>query len=1372
MPASADWRGGTGPFFGDKTHFADKRLAEKMDLSPFPQPTPPTHSPSAASTDMSARVTILCGPARCGKTRRLLTRYREQLTRGSPGSALWLAPTWRAAAETRDRLLDGTLAGCFAPGVMTFSKFAQAVLHAAGVPVRPVTRLMKRELVRQILDRQTSAGRLKYFRSIAKTAGLADLIGEFIGELKRLEIWPEEFRRACDARGTTDKDVELLEIYDLYQQTLREHGLFDAEGAFWSAHDVLAKEEGRGEKGEGKQWPVASGQWPEIVAGGQWPVAGTDKSEGRNPQSPIPNPQSPVFNPQSPIPNPSPLFPLPSPLSPSLVIADGFTDFTRTQHEILVILAARAEAMFITLPLEDQRHRDDLFAKPLKTLAELRRRHPGTVVEPLPRPDDSLWPAMAHLERTLFCDPRGRGSGVGGKGSGVRGQGAGVRGQEEEGGKATNLPSPACGRGAGGEGGKTTAPDALTLTLSQRERGPSLSPIPNPLSPLPSPLSIEILAAARQLGEIEWIAAQIKRLLIDQHVRPGEIAVVFRSIEPVGELLDEVFSRFGIPTAIESGETLDRCGTIRAMTTLLRLDLDDWPFDRLLAVLGSSYFQPEWSEWSDARLAALERAIRKLQIPRGRQRLLDQLAEDGACHVVASGIVRRLARVFDAMPQRATLPDWAKAWQRLAHETGLTASPRPLGEGQGEGGQQNLPSPACGRGAGDEGGKTASPDALTLTLSQRERGPTNSDDRRAWGRLMEALAETNRLADWLEQRPPELDRRAAFDALLDIVNGDRLGHSGDESGVVRVLTAESVRSLRVPYLFLAGLSEKAFPPPDREDRLYSEAEYLRLIDADLPLVARAERTREEMLLFYEAITRATRRLYLSYPALDESAQPLLPSPFLTEVEQAFGPESPLPCTKQEDLSPIPGDQEPLCCDAQFRVKAMATALDGNVALLAGVMRGGWGRGAGDGGKQWPEIVASDQWSEIVASGQWSVARTDKSESRNPQSPIPNPQSLIPNPSSPSPLSPLPSPLAAGLELIHLRQDRERFGPAEGILQSDAAMCYLAAKFHPQHIFAATDLERYASCPFRFLMERVLAVEPVEELALEVDVLERGRIVHDILAAFHQAVNRRLGRPASPLELDPAEYEATLAEAMRSSLPPEPTNPVQAALREIDRRLVVEWLSHYREQLEKYDAEWRDFDVPMAAELFEVSFGRANAEPPSTDQPFEVLREGQAIRVSGRIDRIDTGTVAGTTALNVIDYKTGGSIAISADTIAAGTTLQLPLYAIAAMELLLADRDAIPWRAGYWYVRDAGFKPRQALRMYRNDDGRIELDPAWENIRAGLGDIVAGLVRSIRAGRFPVCSRDENCTGYCPFNTVCRINQIRSLEKTCQPTATD
>ena len=174
------------------------------------------------------------GPALCGKTEQLLADYRDALSKRPPGASLWLAPTWRAAAEVRLRLFDRKFRGCFAPGVMTFAQFAETVLHGAGVPIRPINGLMKRELVRQIIEEQAARGRLKHFQAIAATGGLVDLVSEFISELKRLEIWPENFHQACSSRGIGDKDVELAEIYEAYQQALREHRLFDAEGRFWS----------------------------------------------------------------------------------------------------------------------------------------------------------------------------------------------------------------------------------------------------------------------------------------------------------------------------------------------------------------------------------------------------------------------------------------------------------------------------------------------------------------------------------------------------------------------------------------------------------------------------------------------------------------------------------------------------------------------------------------------------------------------------------------------------------------------------------------------------------------------------------------------------------------------------------------------------------------------------------------------------------------------------------------------------------------------------------------------------------------------------------------------------------------------------------
>ena len=60
---------------------------------------------------------------------------------------------------------------------------------------------------------------------------------------------------------------------------------------------------------------------------------------------------------------------------------------------------------------------------------------------------------------------------------------------------------------------------------------------------------------------------------------------------------------------------------------------------------------------------------------------------------------------------------------------------------------------------------------------------------------------------------------------------------------------------------------------------------------------------------------------------------------------------------------------------------------------------------------------------------------------------------------------------------------------------------------------------------------------------------------------------------------------------------------QAALDEIDRRVILAWLTDYIEQHAIYDELWRDFDVTPAPAHFEVSFGqilRRNDPCPLTD----------------------------------------------------------------------------------------------------------------------------------------------------------------------------
>ncbi len=1113
-------------------------------------------SPTAAKIKPTrASVTVLTGPARCGKTSLVLDRYRKSLAAGAPRSTLWLAPTHRAAADILGRLLAPELPACFSPGVMTFEGFAQQVLEASGSAIRPLSGLMKRELIRWLLAEAHEEGRLVHFGPIVGTHGLVDLVSQFISEFKRLEIWPDEFRQACAARGETAKDRELLALYEAYQDRLTKHNLYDAEGRFWSARALLR---------DGQQKPCERLK---------------------------------------------------------LVVVDGFTDFTRTQHEILELLAERVEEIWITLPWEEEPRRPGLFDKTLDTLEQLKNRL-GAVQQPVAR-RQSDWPLMDHLESQLFQNPRA------------------VR----------------------------DAPDSAGL---------------------------EILAASREYGEMELVGHRVKELLLKgsaasggKPVSPGEIAVVFRSLRGCAALVREVFAELGIPFALESEPTLNEVPLCRTLLAILSLAADDWPFRPLLGVLGNNYLRPQWQQ-GPAVLAA-EQFVRRQQIPSGSAALLaaaaerirdleQRLAADRAAGAAAAetlqklesearevalahGLLSRFAQALQALPRRATQGQWHDALIALAHDLGLLDAI-----------------------AGDENQDRA------------------ARDQAAWDRLLRTLRDGEAMFGNLGEAPPELDLPELIDLLTDLLQCEQLPRRHDDVGRVRVLSAASARALEIPYLFFAGLSERAFPSPERHDRLYADSEYRRFREAGLPVPTRDQRGQDEMLLFYEVFTRATRHIWLSYPAINEKAEALLPSPYLIEVIRAAG-STPLRQTSVADLSPVPAAGEAASL-RELRIRGMHEALLGEPNLLAG----------------WGTQVKRESLDNVLDA----------------------------------------------LAVIRTRSSQRAFSPFEGVLRDSEAIAWLARTFSAQRHWSPSHLEQYASCPYQFFLQHVLGLEPLEDIGLETDHLSRGSLLHGALAELHQRLNAAHGQGISPAELSEGEFRPHWEAVLDALAAENRGQDVASALQEIDLRLIRSWLVEYHEQHVRYDATWQTLDEPLRPAHFEVSFGqkaRGTADPLSKPDPLVLSQAGEQIRVAGRIDRIDVGRCGSVQVFSIVDYKSGSRAptAPKADAVPDGLSLQLELYALAAQEVLF-EGNATGLAAGYWHLRAKGYKSWRAMAQAAGPGQPPQIDPAWASWREQIVRKVLELVRGIRSGEFPVYSLDENCTGRCAFRTVCRVNQVRSLEK--------
>ncbi len=129
-------------------------------------------------------------------------------------------------------------------------------------------------------------------------------------------------------------------------------------------------------------------------------------------------------------------------------------------------------------------------------------------------------------------------------------------------------------------------------------------------------------------------------------------------------------------------------------------------------------------------------------------------------------------------------------------------------------------------------------------------------------------------------------------------------------GKNRVQVYDVVMALPKEYkvVFLAGLLEKKFPLAVSEDALFKDAER-RVINAHggRVLEERIPRIAGERYFFYMGLTRASERLFLSYPIYDSDGKPASASFFVEEAERCF--EGGIPQERKEPDEIVPEFEE-------------------------------------------------------------------------------------------------------------------------------------------------------------------------------------------------------------------------------------------------------------------------------------------------------------------------------------------------------------------------------------------------------------------------------------------------------------------------------
>ncbi len=799
------------------------------------------------------------------------------------------------------------------------------------------------------------------------------------------------------------------------------------------------------------------------------------------------------------------------------------------------------------------------------------------------------------------------------------------------------------------------------------------------------------IEAPGAVGEARLVARRIKGLL-HGGVPADEILVTLREVGPYADLVREVFAEYGIPLDVEGAEPLLRNPAVATLLRTVRLPEEDWPFAAVTALLRSGYFDPDWPEVRDCPEIPqhAEALLRLLGEPRGRDAYLramahwaervhpgleDEQAEESRRrrkHDLAKKcqpFLRRFFAAWDEAPHRAPLEVHAAWLRRLADDLGL--------------------------------GRAAS---------------RNPRDAAALARFGEELERWVGLHRQMHDRARPMDQGQFLRTLFALAAEAGLARTPRGPGRVRVLSAELARHLEADYVFVMGLGERSFPRLAPPVPLFDEAERQALRHAGLDLPCADGLLADEMLLFYQVVTRARRGLVLSYPALDEKGQALLPSSFLNTLRECFVPGA-IPVERRRML--IEGyDREPPLSAAEGRVRLAA------------------------------HLAAFDSRSREPSGTFGSRSR----EPRGTRSAHPVPLGSRDLPAD------LAAHLAAAADMTRQRFLLREHTPYDGLFRDGAVIAAVQQRFGPERVFSPTALENYIACPFRFFLGHVLRLEPLEEPREEIEGTDRGLAFHRALSRLHNHL--RDHGVHQPEELVDAEISRRLDEAVRECA--SRASPASEVLWGLEGQRLQKLARLYRPHWKKLIDPWLPRGVRPQPHLFEVSFGLPAGPSETAHNPLVIRAAGVEVRVSGRIDRVDLAELPDGAGHGfwIIDYKTGRSANYTGSDLQQFRRLQLTLYALAAEEVLLTAYKARPLGLAYWLVADSG--PKLALPDSRKGLSWYDEVTAWPAVRDRLRAWVVQLVTAIRSGAFALKPREDKCTETCDFAQVCRISQVRAL----------
>jgi ATP-dependent helicase/DNAse subunit B len=260
---------------------------------------------------------------------------------------------------------------------------------------------------------------------------------------------------------------------------------------------------------------------------------------------------------------------------------------------------------------------------------------------------------------------------------------------------------------------------------------------------------------------------------------------------------------------------------------------------------------------------------------------------------------------------------------------------------------------------------------------------------------------------------------------------------------IKAIKPDVFRGVEYDYVFFLGLNEGVYPKPSSKGGLFTLREREALERYGLDLGCRTLELSRSKIAFMLACCSAKKKLFLSYRTTGEDGSYMIKSPFLEELEGLF---------EKDEIEKVTGEKR--CMRQRFEASP-------------------------------DEIWSVDEAIDSILINDWQKKSPDMG------------------------LEPLRRTLMLkgmdkGLkelnqlgEIEKTRQQGDTFDRYDGLITG-----IQTAQSRSGYCFSASQINSYASCPFKYYMERILGISTYEDEG-EFNSISEGTLYHEVLRFYYE-----------------------------------------------------------------------------------------------------------------------------------------------------------------------------------------------------------------------------------------------------------------------------